>query len=68
MGKKKTSKFCIEYGKSKNCSDCKYNSCEWYMEKANFPGSFRRLRHLIYCIKCSLSSTKNGFIHKTRYF
>lgn len=30
MGKKKTSKFHIEYGKSKNCSDCKYNSCKYY--------------------------------------
>lgn len=68
MGKKKESKFYIEYGKSKNCSDCKYNSCKYYIESANFRGKFRRLRHLIYCLKCSFSSNKNGFVHHTRYY
>lgn len=66
MGKK--SKFYIEYGKSKNCSECKYDSCRYYIESGNFRGKFSRLRHLIYCLKCSLSSTKKGFIHKSRYF
>ena len=67
MGKKKKpSRFCIEYGKSKNCSECKYNSCDYYKESWNFTGGFRRLRHLIYCIKCSFSSNKNGFEHISR--
>ena len=67
MGKKKkTSRFYIEYGKSKKCSDCKYDTCEYFKEAWNFPSKFKRLRHLIYCLKCSFSSNKNGFVHHSK--
>ena len=61
--KNKTSKFYIEYGKSKKCSECKYNSCDFYKELMNFRSKFKRIRHLIYCLKCSFSSNKKGFRH-----
>lgn len=67
MGKKKTSRFYIEYGKSKKCSDCKYCLCDYYKESCKFRGKFRRLRHLIYCLKCSFSSNKNGFVHHSKF-
>ena len=67
MGKKKTSRFYIEYGKSKKCSDCKYCSFDCYKELLNFRSKFRRLRHLIYCLKCSFSSNKNGFVHHSKF-
>lgn len=66
MGKKKkVSRFYIEYGKSKKCSECKYNSCDFYKESMNFRGKFKIIRHLIYCLKCSFSSNKKGFKHFT---
>ena len=68
MGKKKkTSRFYIKYGKSKKCSDCKYDSCEYFKEAWNFPSKFKRLKHLIYCLKCSFSSNKNGFVHHSKF-
>lgn len=68
MAKKKKSKFYIEYGSNKRkCSECKYDSCEYYKESWNFKGKFKRLRHLIYCVKCSISSDKKGFSHKSNW-
>lgn len=68
MGKKKkVSRFYIEYGKSKKCSDCKYCSCDCYIELQIFRCKFSRLRHLIYCLKCSFSSNKNGFVHHSKF-
>lgn len=57
--KKKESRFHIEYGKSNNCSDCKYCNQNPYPY-----GRFSNIRHLVYCVKCSMSSNKKGFAHK----
>ena len=60
MGKKKkTSKFYIEYGKSKRCSDCTKGECSRYYDTTS---DF--IKKLFYCIKCSFTSDKKGFIHK----
>lgn len=59
MGKKKKgSRFYIEYGKSKKCSDCIEGKCSRLDTTSDF------MRKLFYCIKCSLSSDKKGFVHK----
>ena len=59
MGKKKkTSRFYIEYGKSKKCSDCCKGKCSRIDTTSDF------MKKLFYCIKCSLTSDKKGFIHK----
>lgn len=59
MGKKKkTSRFYIEYGKSKKCSDCCKGKCYRIDTASDF------MKKLFYCIKCSLTSDKKGFVHK----
>lgn len=59
MGKKKTSKFYIEYGKSsKKCSECIKGECSRFDTTSDF------MKKLFYCIRCSLSSDKKGFVHK----
>ena len=65
---KKKSRFYIEYGKNKRkCSECKYDSCEFHAESWNFKGRFIKLKHFFYCLKCSFSSTKEGFVHKSNW-
>ena len=58
MGKKKTSKFYVEYGKSKKCSECIKGKCSRLDTTSDF------MKKLFYCIKCSLSSDKKGFVHE----
>ncbi len=59
MGKKKkTSRFYIEYGKSKKCSDCINGKCSRYDTISD------SMKKLCYCIKCSFTSDKKGFVHK----
>lgn len=50
-----------------NCDNCWYNNLSTkYLFKG--PKIFRPLKHIIYCVKCSLTNDKNGYYDKSSSF